>query len=684
MDRAAAYNAAMLLTRKIGKLLRGNVSAPQVYLACLLGGMLGFVPGFFLAGDLGGGFRQAPALILGIFSLALVLNANFALFGIVTALAKLLSILALPVSFAVGRWMLEGPMQQTMAGLVEAPVLAWCGLEYYATSGGVVVGAVFGLVAGHVFWKLVSTFRRTMATLDTASPAFAAFAGKGWVRFVSWVFLGGKAKESYADLLQKRSLNPIRVSGVAIVAALLGTGWFAHGWLVSPALRKSTVDAMEYWNRATVDMESAVLDLGTGEVSLKGLAVADRGALDHDRFRAANLELRIDTGALLRKQFVVDTLTIADAATGKPRTTKAVQYPRVKEEPPVEPPAEGAKSIEDYLKTAAEWKQKLQEVADLLEQLGVGQQAPPAEQPEERTKRIEQEVADVGLARVVATHLLREHPSVLVREIRCDGIDASELPGDPVALVATNLSSHPSLVEAPATLSLASKSGRFSTALRIGGKDGVVGTKFVLGGIPTDSLTAQLKSSPVQGGTIDIALDGNLALAGGTPRIAMPLQVTLHDTTLTIPGIPPLPVQSLPLPIDLNGPLTSPGIRIDDAKLGASLDQLANSLIQSGRQELANQVRTRSGELLKGKVPSQVTDAAAGIIDGTKTPEQVAEEARKLAEQKAQEELNKQLEAARQKAEAEKKKAEEAARKKLEDELKKKLPGGLPFGTKKQ
>ncbi|MEY4674645.1 MAG: hypothetical protein RL148_2429 [Planctomycetota bacterium] len=675
----------MFLTRKIGKLLRGNVSAPQVYLACLLGGMLGFVPGFFLAGDLGGGFRQSPALILGLFSLALVLNANFALFGLVTALAKLLSILALPVSFAVGRWMLEGPMQQTMAGLVESPVLAWCGLEYYATSGGVVVGAVLGLVTGHVFWKLVSTFRKTMATLDTASPAFAAFAGKGWVRFVSWIFLGGKAKESYADLLQKRSLNPIRVSGVVFVGLLVGAGWFAHGWLVSPALQKSTVDAMEYWNRATVDMDSAVLDLGTGEVSLKGLAVADRGELDKDRFRAANLELRVDTGALLRKQFVVETLTISEASTGRPRTTKAVEFPRPAEEPPVEPPAEGAKSLEDYLATAAEWKQKLQEVADLLEQLGVGSQPAPAEAPEQRTERIEKEIADVGLARVVATHLVRAVPAVLVKEVRCDGIDAAELPGDPIALVATNLSSHPSLVDAPATLSLSSKSGRFRSDFRLGGKDGVVGTKFVLGGIPTDTVTAQLKSSPIQGGTVDVALDGNLVLAGGTPRIAMPLQVTLHDTTLTIPGIPPLPVQNLPLPIDLSGPITSPGIRIDDAKLGSSLDQLANSLIQSGRKELAGQVRSRSGELLKGKVPSQVTDAAAGIIDGTKTPEQVAEEAKKLAEQKAQEELNKQLEAAKQKAAEEKKKAEEAARKKLEDELKKKLPGGLPFGgTKKQ
>src|SRR5690606_13617682 len=55
---------AMLITRKLGKILRGKATATQVLLAATLGGMLGFVPGFFLPGDLGGGFAQAPGLIL--------------------------------------------------------------------------------------------------------------------------------------------------------------------------------------------------------------------------------------------------------------------------------------------------------------------------------------------------------------------------------------------------------------------------------------------------------------------------------------------------------------------------------------------------------------------------------------------------------------------------------------------
>ena len=37
-----------MITRKIGKLLRGNVTPVQVMLAAVLGSMLGFVPSFEL------------------------------------------------------------------------------------------------------------------------------------------------------------------------------------------------------------------------------------------------------------------------------------------------------------------------------------------------------------------------------------------------------------------------------------------------------------------------------------------------------------------------------------------------------------------------------------------------------------------------------------------------------------
>ena len=46
----------MSFFRKIGKLLRGAATPFQIWLACLLGSLLGFVPGF----------TRAPALMLGL------------------------------------------------------------------------------------------------------------------------------------------------------------------------------------------------------------------------------------------------------------------------------------------------------------------------------------------------------------------------------------------------------------------------------------------------------------------------------------------------------------------------------------------------------------------------------------------------------------------------------------------
>ena len=88
-----------MLLKRLGSVLRGKATTPQIMMAAILGSLLGFVPGFALAGDLGGGFMQAPGLILSLFFLVLVLNANLAVFGIALVLAKLVSLIALPLTF---------------------------------------------------------------------------------------------------------------------------------------------------------------------------------------------------------------------------------------------------------------------------------------------------------------------------------------------------------------------------------------------------------------------------------------------------------------------------------------------------------------------------------------------------------------------------------------------------------
>ena len=117
----------MFLTRSVGNFLRGKATPGQLFVAALLGGMLGFLPTFFAPNNAGGGFAQAPGLILSLLFLPLVLNVNLALVGLVAIIAKLLSLMLLPVSFAIGRVLLDGPLQPLFQFLVNAPVTAWLG-----------------------------------------------------------------------------------------------------------------------------------------------------------------------------------------------------------------------------------------------------------------------------------------------------------------------------------------------------------------------------------------------------------------------------------------------------------------------------------------------------------------------------------------------------------------------------
>lgn len=655
----------MFVTRKIGKVLRGKATTPQVVMATVLAGMLGFVPGFFLVRDLGGGFLQAPGLILALVFLVLVLNANLAVFGLTLVVAKLVSIPLLPVSFEVGRWLLDGPAQGLFRSLVNAPVLAWFGLERYATSGGVLLGLLFGVTAGLLLVRTLRSFRARMAAAEESSERFQKLNAKKSVRFLTWVFLGkGKGKTTYRELLdrQKKGL-PVRIPGVVVVAVLLVGLWLGHSFLTGPGLRNALHGGLEQWNGATVDLERASVDLAAGELVFAGLAMADAKALERDSFRARSLSMTLDTGGLLSKRLVIDRIVSAEASSGRPREKPGQRI--VKEPPPPPPPAGPGKTIDDYLKQAEQWRERLQQVSRWLQQLAGGDEAPADATPAERERRIDREAELYGLAQVVASHLLTEQPLLLVRSVLLEGVVAVDLGGDLLDIRASNLSTNPRLVAEPLQLEITSRSGAFAFSFAADAAGArTARTSFVWKGLSVDKVAAQLGSSPISGGTMDLSLSGSLDC--GRPEgvwLDLPLQVQLRGTTLSLPGLQPTAVEQFALPLGVRGPLAAPRVSVDD-------QALTDALVAAGRKELADQVRARAQALLGGKVPG-VADELGNLVEGTKTPEQLLEEAK----QKAEEEARKQAEEAR-------KKAEEELRKKAEEEAKKLLPGGL-FGGKK-
>lgn len=642
----------MLLSRKIGAVLRGKATPRQVLFATVLGGLLGFVPGFFLPGDLGGGFAQSPGLILLLLSLALVLNANLAVFALTLLAGKLLSFVLLPMSYAVGTWLLDGPAQGLFRALANGPVTAWFGLEFYATTGGLVLGAVFGAGTGFVLNRTIRAIRTRMADVEESSERYQKYAKKWWVRLCSWLLLGkGKGKQSWRELSEstKKGL-PVRVTGVLAVAVLGGALWVFQQWFSTPILTQNLKSGLEAANGATVDVRSAQLVLGDGSLRIEDLAIADAKALGEDLFAADALVATIDTGALLRRRLVVDEVRSTNARAGAKRATPGVLLPGKEPEPEPPPPPAGTRTIDDYMKDIELWRGRLEQVRDWIEQYGGGGEPKPVPTPEEvEAEKKQQEEA--GLARVVARHLLADAPRFLIRKVDLEGIGIS-IGGvaDKLDLRLRNISDAPSLVADVLSVSLATQSDKLSFLLQgpAAGADRL-GLDFAYKRLPVDALFGQLKiqgQPPLSGGTIDLSAKGALVGLGKGLALDLPVSAQLRDTTFAFAGMQPTKVDQLLLPIGLSGPLTRPSVALDDKTL-------QKALLDAGQKELANFVQGQAGKLLGG-LPADLQ----GVVDPTKS-------------------LGENVDAAKQKLEAEKKRLEEEAKKKAADEAKKLLPGGL-------
>ena len=607
-----------MITRKIGKLIRGKVTPVQVGMACVLGAMIGFVPSV----------RTSPALLLFLLALLLVLNANLFVATFMAAGSKLLSLLIMPVQFGVGRAVLDGPLGGLMSSLINAPVLAWFGFEYYATTGGIVLSVVVGAATTAVFVIAIGKFRHKLADMEEGSERYKKATEKKWVRSLVWIFFGSH-KKSYAELSAKRVGLPIRPLGVVVAVLMVGLVWVASLFFTEPVVTYAMRAGLERANGATVDVGSADLDLGSGQLVVASLAMADPEDLDTDIFRAARLEGKLSNADLLRKRFAIDRLVASEASTGEARKTPGVLIgPR--REPP-EPTGEG-KTLEDYLKEAEKWKGRLKQAREWLDKVNdrkpgeeeTGPGAPPEGEKETLRERLAREIAEKGYAFVSAGHLVDDAPKVLVREVVVEGMTAADAPGEVFDARGENLSTQPWLVEGAPKVRVSSRSGLYEADVTLGSLAAGDGNSTLLlarRGIPADRVASALSAGGDQpllaGGTVDAVIEG----AFRAEWIDLPLNVLVRDSTVTLPGAGSAKVSELRLPIGVKGPLDAPGLNIDAeawgqafAKAGAT--QLANELRGEVQEEI-----DRARDKIEEKIGDEIREGLGGLLPGRKPKE---------------------------------------------------------------
>lgn len=596
-----------MLTRSIGKFVRGKATPFQILTATILGSLIGFVPGLM----------QAPALLLALLCLLLILNANLPIAALLTVLTSLLSLALQPLSFQIGQVLIDGPTQPLFKAMINAPVLAWGGMDNYVTVGGMVLGAIVGVIAGLAIINCLQGVRRRMAKLEEGSERYKKLSSKKSVKIATFLFIGGKkGKRSWEQLASKSVGNPIRILGVVFAVLLIACVILIQMAFGDRIMSAWLQKGLEQANGATVDLESASIDLAAGKMSLTGLAMADPNKLDTDLLRARELEADVSNSDLLTRRIVIDRIVIRDATSGEQRTRPGVLIGS-KPKPP-QPPEGDGKTIDDYIKQARVWKDRLEQLREWIEK-AEGRPAKdddkdaPDEDKESLRDRLRRQARLHGYAKVRATHLIEGAPEVVIRELIIDGLVIKGVDGEVFNLTASSLSTQPPLLDAPPTITLVSRSGSIEASAMLGRyvpASGISRLSYRHDRIPGDTIGNILTVAgftPVKGGTVDLNLTAERTASG----IDAPLIATLHNAIINIPGVGETDVDSFTLPIGIRGPLSALRITIDD-------DALQTALIDAGKAEAARLLKDEAGKLIDDAIGDALGDQADDIADKAK------------------------------------------------------------------
>lgn len=613
-----------MVIRQFGKILRGKATPVQVFMAGLLGGVAGFVPGV----------AQAPGLIAALFVLVAVLNANLVIFALLALATKLLALAIMPLTFEVGHVLLDGPTRPLFAWAINAPVLALFGFDYYVTTGGLALGLIVGTLAGLLAASALTRFRRRMAALEEGSEAYRRYTSAFWARLLAFLFVGGGlGKRSYKDILARRVGNPIRVFGVVLVVLVVAAAALVQMFASEPIVTWAVQKGFERANGATADVARADLDLKAGKFEAEGIALADPNVLDTDVLRVGRLTADVSGADLLRKRLRLDNVVLMEASHGEKRARPGVLVGPAPESgpPPSDDPAWGDKTLEDYVKEAQVWKDRLAQARGWLEKIdrrlpgrdeeGGAATAPDEAPGETLRERLEREIGQKGYTRVTATHLVEAAPTLVITSLTAERVEAVQMQGESINVYGENLSTQPWLLEEEPRITIRTDSSdRLSLALALPGVSksgqGVNRAQFAYRGLPADAIAARLtvpgldaSALPLQGGTIDVAFDGTWSNGG---LVDFPLRATIRDSRIAVPGAGATNVSELTLPIAVRGPL-------DDPRVTLEADALADALVAAGKAELANKVRGEADKALgsaKDEIGKELGDKIGEEADG--------------------------------------------------------------------
>ncbi len=575
------------MIRKAGKFIRGGASPLQIALGAFLGVFIGFIPGFNLLTLL-----AVTALV--------IFNAHLgtALLGL--GIGKICMHLLAPASFRIGYAIIHNfGIESLFAGVINAPVLAFAGLERYCTIGAMPFIVLAAGLYAYAMIKSVRFLRTVFFGAGEAAPFITRIAGFKPVAFLIRIIFGKKKDVDAPKPMLRKS--GVVFAGV-VACFVIALEFFA----LNTAFRWGAVYAMEKLNGAEVNVEVARLSLFGGSFVLSGLELTDPEKPEYNRFQTAEVTADISLRDLLARRLTVSRLSVRGVRTGTRREVAGAVY---EEPPPLPDPDPDDPSVFDYFKDAENVERAVRFVADLLER--------QKERSLERMERMEEparyafETAEsIGYLNTTATELLRRHPALSVREIEIAEMEILE-PVDRYKVVVSELTTAPVMAGKPTELHVFSSGPGAETPVWIGLNLHLLQEphrlRVNMEGIPVGKEAGFEFSDivPVRllGGVARVEADGRFQVE----MLDIPFSVTLSGLDMEIEdgesiagmgpelsGVVASALATFSLYGRLHGRMLSPRVSIDTSK---TVSGVMSSLADIGREGITDALKGRFDDI---------------------------------------------------------------------------------------
>ncbi|MCG8524855.1 MAG: hypothetical protein MI748_00630 [Opitutales bacterium] len=595
----------MFFLRQIGKFLRGETSSFQITSACLIAALLAFLP-----------TPNGIGSLVILLALLLVLNANIFVAGLGYILFKLLYFPMRGITFSVGEFFIDGPTEGIFRLLINAPVTAWMGFDYYVMVGGLPFAIALGFGSGFLLSRSIDTFKSKMANIEKNKDWF----DKGWVKVLAWVFFGGlKGKKTYEEMAESKKANPIRWPGLIIAALGLGgfiiTFTFFDEKILTAAMKKG----LEMTNGATVEVESVSMDLADNSLTLKGFAMADPNNLSEDLLRAREITADISGLDLLKRRVGIDLVKVSGAFAMVPRETPGKKIGGSKKEREIteEDLEKGIGVVSEVIENWDVWKARLEQAKVWLERLQSARKKVRGMNPKKLLKeQIRQRADELGHAAVSADHLIEDSPRWLVRKIVVEELESDDIPGDFINIVLENVSTEPHLVDGAPRVSLVNNIESLALDIAMGAISGEQTQNLIkgfLGDIPVESIIENVKEEggfPIKDGVLGLTIDGAFDLE----NLDLPVSIQLAEALIEVPELGETTIDFLKSQdlIRLKGSLSNPGFEINQ-------EALQKLWVDAGKGAATSLVKDKAAEFLNNELGgggSEIVDGLSGLLGG--------------------------------------------------------------------